>query len=117
MKLLHFVDLHLDTQYAWAEPRVAARRRQALRDALVSIVQLALDSRVDALVCAGDLYEQDRFTPDTAAFLRTIFERAHPLPIYIAPGNHDWQGPTSLYSVVRWSPNVRVFDSDHLTPV
>ncbi len=117
MRFLHFADLHLDTQFAWAEPRVAARRRQALRDALVSIIQLALESRVDALLCAGDLYEQERFSPDTAAFLRAAFERANPLPIYITPGNHDWHGPASLYSIVRWSSNVKVFDTDHLTAV
>lgn len=117
MRFVHFADLHLDTQFAWADPRVAGKRRQGLRDALVSILQLAAENQVDALLCAGDLYEQDRFSPDTAAFLRTTFERVSPLPIFIAPGNHDWLGPTSLYSIVKWSPNVRIFDSDHLTPI
>lgn len=117
MKLIHFADLHLETQFAWADPRVAARRRQALRDALVSILQLAAEKQVDAVLCAGDLYEQDRFSPDTAAFLRTTFERVHPLPIFVAPGNHDWLAPTSLYSIGKWSPNVRIFDSDHLSPI
>lgn len=117
MRLIHFADLHLDTQFAWADPRVASRRRQALRDALVSILQLAADKQVDGVLCAGDLYEQDRFSPDTAAFLRTTFERVNPLPIFIAPGNHDWLGPASLYSIVKWSPNVRIFDSDHFTPI
>lgn len=83
----------------------------------MSILQLAADSQVDAVLCAGDLYEQDRFSPDTAAFLRTAFERVHPLPIFVAPGNHDWLGPTSLYSIVKWSPNVKIFDSDHLSPI
>ena len=117
MKLIHFADLHLDTQFAWADPRVAAKRRQALREALLSIVRLAGDQHVDALLCAGDLYEQDRFSPDTAAFLCATFEQVHPLPVYVSPGNHDWLGPTSLYSIVKWSPNVRIFDADHLTPV
>lgn len=117
MRFVHFADLHLDTQFAWADPRVAAKRRQALRDALLSILQLATDKQVDAVLCAGDLYEQDRFSPDTAAFLRTTFERVNPLPIFIAPGNHDWLGPSSLYSIVKWSPNVRIFDTDHFTPV
>jgi DNA repair exonuclease SbcCD nuclease subunit len=68
VRFVHFADLHLDTPFAWADPRVAAKRRQALRDALVSILQLATDKQVDAVLCAGDLYEQDRFSPDTAAF-------------------------------------------------
>ena len=48
---------------------------------------------MDALLCAGDLYEQERFTPDTAAFLPTTVERLHPLPGFTAPGNHDSLGP------------------------
>ena len=55
MRFIHFADLHLDTQFAWADPRVAARRRQALRDALVGILRLAADKQVDAVLCAGDL--------------------------------------------------------------
>jgi len=55
VRFVHFADLHLDTQFAWADPRVAAKRRQALRDALVSILQLATDKQVDAVLCAGDL--------------------------------------------------------------
>ncbi len=117
MKLLHFADLHLDTQFRWAGPAVAAKRRQALRDTLGRILELAAEVSVDAILCAGDLYEQDRFSPDTAEFLRAAFDRVHPLPVYVAPGNHDWLGPESLYHHVRWSPNVHVFTSDRLQPV
>jgi DNA repair exonuclease SbcCD nuclease subunit len=72
---------------------------------------------VDALCCAGDLYEQERFTPDTAVFLREAFAQVHPLPVYLAPGNHDWLGPASLYRRVDWTDNVRVFSGDRLAPV
>jgi exonuclease SbcD len=72
---------------------------------------------VDALTCGGDLYEQDRFTPDTAEFLRATFAEMAPLPIFIAPGNHDWFGPESLYRQVSWSPNVRIFDTAEFTAV
>jgi DNA repair protein SbcD/Mre11 len=117
MRLLHFADLHLDTRFVWAERAVADRRRQALRDTLVGIIELAMQLGVDAVLCGGDLYEQERFTPDTAAFLRTTFARVHPLRIFVAPGNHDWHGPRSLYAQERWSPNVTVFRSGQLEPV
>ena len=74
MCLLHFADLHLDTQFLWAEPAAAERRRQSLRDTLGSIADLAQRLEVDALLCAGDLL--------------------------IAPGNPDWLGPRSLYALV-----------------
>jgi DNA repair protein SbcD/Mre11 len=117
VRLLHFADLHLDTPFRWAPPGVARARRQGLRDTLRRICKLADEQRVDALTCGGDLYEQDRFTPDTAEFLRCTFAELHPLPVFLAPGNHDWFGPPSLYRQVTWTPNVHVFHEATLIPV
>ena len=63
----------------------------------------------DALFCGGDLYEQEYFSPDTAEFLRTTFADMAPTSVYLAPGNHDWYGPQSLYALVDWSENVHIF--------
>lgn len=116
MRLLLFSDLHLDTPFRWAGPELARARRHALRDTVRRIVDLAMEQRVDALLCGGDLYEHDRFSPDTTAFLRELFARLE-IPVYLAPGNHDWYGPASLYRFAEWSPNVHVFTDDHLVPV
>ena len=80
-------------------------------------MNLAIQTDADAVLCGGDLYEHERFTPDTAAFLQSAFERLHPVRVFIAPGNHDWYGPQSLYRQVTWSENVRVFDSTQFQPV
>jgi len=117
MRLLLFSDLHLDTPFRWAPPELARARRQALRATMTRVCRLAADLRADALCCGGDLYEQERFTPDTAEFLRTSFEQLNPLPVFLAPGNHDWFGPVSLYRHVSWPPNVCVFTEDRLRPV
>ena len=117
MRLLHFADLHLDTPFRWAPPELARARRQALRTTLTRVCTLANDLQVDALCCGGDLYEQERFTPDTSEFLRSSFEQLSPLPVLLAPGNHDWLGPMSLYRQVNWSANVHVFTEDRLMPV
>lgn len=117
MKLVLFSDLHLDAPFEWAPRPFARRRRQALRDALTRIIGVAADVGADALLCGGDLYEHDRFSADTAEFLRRSFATAAPLPIYLAPGNHDWYGPESLYRRVSWTSNVRVFTHDRLEPV
>lgn len=116
MRLLLFADLHLDTPFAWAGPVLARRRRLALRQALERIRDLVTELRVDALCCAGDLFEQERYTPDTAAFLRTVFADVHPVPVLLAPGNHDWYGPASLYRHVDWTDNVHVFTEPALRP-
>lgn len=117
MRLLVFSDLHLDTPFTWADRRVARTRRQALRTTLTRICDRAQELGVDALLCAGDLYEQDRFTPDTRMFLRDAFARLDPLPVFLAPGNHDWYGEQSLYRQVDWSRNVHIFTDARLLPV
>lgn len=119
MKLVLFSDLHLDAPFSWlgANPAGARVRRQALRDTLRNVARLARDVRADGLLCGGDLYEQARFSQDTRAFLERTFADLNPMPVYLAPGNHDWYGPESLYRQARWSPNVQVFSEDRLSPV
>ncbi len=117
MRLLLFSDLHLDTHFSWAGPDAARLRRRNLRTTLTKIVELSGGLKVDALCCGGDLYEHERFSPDTGEFLRAIFEGIAPLPVLLAPGNHDWYGPASLYHQVSWSPNVHVFTENRFSPV
>ena len=119
MKIVHFADLHLDAGFAWAgaDGAAARRRRQSLRDSLAAITALARDVDAGALFCGGDLYEHDRVTPDTARFLRATFAELAPRRVCLAPGNHDWYGPDSLYALVDWSPNVHVFSEPRLQPV
>jgi DNA repair exonuclease SbcCD nuclease subunit len=117
MKLLLFADLHLDTPFRWAPHEAARRRRQSLRDTLTAIVELAAAEAVDAMCCAGDLYEHDMVAPDTAEVLRRAFERIAPIPVLLAPGNHDWLGPASLYRQTLWPPNVQLFTGTRLEPL
>ena len=117
MKLLLFSDLHLDASFAWAGQQLAWRRQDALRNALRQVAALAVELDVDALCCGGDLYEQERLRPDTGEFLRKTFAGLRPLPVFLAPGNHDWYGPSSLYRNVEWTDNVHVFGEAMLLPV
>lgn len=114
VRFVLFADLHLDTPFRWAPPAVARRRRQALRDTLHAIVELAQEVEADALCCGGDLYEHDRVAPDTPAVIRDAFARLAPMPVLLAPGNHDWFGPQSLYALTDWTPNVHIFSEDRL---
>src|SRR3970040_1431239 len=116
MRLLHFADLHLDAPFAWARPETARLPRRNRREALNRLLALADEERVDAILCAGDLFEHERFTPDTITFLRESFARTD-RPIYLAPGNHDWYSARSPYALVEWSPNVHLFTEASLAPI
>lgn len=116
IRLLVAADVHLDAPFMWAEPAVARARRRALREAVRRIAELAGQLRVDALCFAGDLYEHERSGPDTGEFLRTVFAEVA-CPVLLAPGNHDWYGPASLYHRVEWPHQVVVFREDRLAPL
>lgn len=116
MKLLHFADLHLDAPFAWATREAARARRRNRRETLTRIIALAESEGVDAVLSAGDLFEQDRIGPDTVEFLRSTFQRTD-RRIFLAPGNHDWLSERSPYALVEWSPNVHLFTDATLRPV
>jgi DNA repair exonuclease SbcCD nuclease subunit len=116
VKLLLFADLHLDAPFAWASPEAARKRRRNRRETLSRIVALAEAEGVDAILSAGDLFEHERVAPDTLAFLRSTFAKTD-IPVFLAPGNHDWLSARSPYALVDWSDNVRVFTDERLAPV
>lgn len=116
MKLLHFADLHLDAPFAWARPETARVRRRNRRETLTRILRIAVDEGVDAVLCAGDLFEHERVTPDTVEFLRSSFADVG-IPVFLAPGNHDWLSPSSPYTLTAWSANVHLFSDAALAPV
>lgn len=112
IRLLHTADIHLDASFAAGgfAASFGPRRRQRLRDVLTTAVTRAADWPADALLIAGDLFDADRVTQDTVDFLRRLFESVAPLPIVIAPGNHDPFTPGSRYATTAWPDNVRIFD-------
>ncbi|HZX67536.1 MAG TPA: metallophosphoesterase, partial [Candidatus Elarobacter sp.] len=104
--IVHAADVHLET--AFTEVRGGARRRAALADAFVRIIDLALERRADVLTIGGDLYEAQRAGPQTARFIFTQLARFGG-PVLVAPGNHDPYAAGALYARDDRPPNLRVF--------
>lgn len=91
--IAHLSDPHVTTGPAAAEP--AARLRRVLDRVL------ALDPRPDCVVVTGDLVEHGR--PREYEALAAILD-GHPLPLHLAPGNHD--DPAVLATVLGPAPPV-----------
>jgi DNA repair exonuclease SbcCD nuclease subunit len=106
LTIVHTADLHLETVFA--DVRGGNRRRAALADAFVRVVDLALERNADILTIGGDLFEAQRAGPQTA---RLIYEHLARFgkPVFIAPGNHDAYAARSLYARDDRPANVRVF--------
>jgi DNA repair exonuclease SbcCD nuclease subunit len=108
--------VHLDAAFRGLGPAPAQRRRAALRKTLQNIVKLAGELRVDALTIGGDLFEDLRAREDVANFLGEELGQL-PFPVLIAPGNHDYWHPGSLYATHSWPENVHIFSSALFTPL
>lgn len=117
IRLVHTSDIHLDAVFAASglPPKYGNRRRQALRDAFRAIVARVAAWPADALLIAGDLFEEDRISRDTVAFLQSEFESLFPIPVCIAPGNHDPLTTRSPYATEIWPGNVTVFPEPRWT--
>jgi exonuclease SbcD len=116
LKLLHFGDLHLDGAFERLSPEKAAARRKATRALLDQIAALAREEKVDLVFCAGDLFDGPTPYYDTIEAAASAFASLA-IPVFIAPGNHDWFDDHSPYAAIAWSDNVHIFQGLTPTPV
>ena len=90
-RFVHAADVHLDTPYRRHDEAVRARLREAGREAFTRLVDLALEREVDALLLAGDLFDNEWLTLATERVLVDELTRATSagLTVVYATGNHD----------------------------
>jgi len=118
-RFIHTSDVHLDTSFSGAgfSSHLGTRKREAIRGTFRRILEDARSEDADMILIAGDLFESERVTPDTVEFLRQEFGKVHPIPVFIAPGNHDPCMAGSPYREEPWPDNVHIFDREEFCPV
>lgn len=108
MKLLHASDFHLDSPLSGLPPEKGALRRQELREIPGRLAALAKGAGVDLVLLPGDLLDGGRVYPETVrALAQALGEMA--VPVFIAPGNHDYYHNKSPYATAGWPDNVHIF--------
>ncbi len=116
LKIIHGADFHLDSPFAGLTPERAARRRGEQRDLLNRLAELARETGADLVLLAGDLLDSERVFRETAQALRGALASI-PCPVFIAPGNHDFYSPRSIWTSLDWPDNVHIFTSAALEEV
>jgi DNA repair exonuclease SbcCD nuclease subunit len=106
IKFLHIADVHLgNKQY-----NLDARFRDFNR-AFKESLDIALRENVDFILLAGDLFEDNRLTPDTLSAAYTIISKfqkeadklyQREIPIIAIEGNHDMTGHFNLRSWLQF---------------
>ncbi|WP_126428466.1 metallophosphoesterase family protein [Brevibacillus marinus] len=108
ISFLHTADVHLDAPLKSLAEKYELRQ-QDFRRTMQRVRDLAVSRQVDFWLIAGDLLEYHGGTRATAAFLQELFASAAPIPVCIAPGNHDPWLEDSFYRSLDWPANVFFF--------
>lgn len=108
IRFIHAADIHLDTKFSALPPGLGDRRRAGLRERFTELLDRGVAAEVDFALLAGDLFEHEHVTPDTASYLAQALEEFG-RPVFIAPGNHDPLLTGSPYLTRSWPANVWIF--------
>lgn len=108
MKLLHAADFHLDSPLTGLPPDKSALRRGELREVPARLAKLAGEEGADLVLLSGDLFDGARVYPETLRALAGALEEMA-VPVFIAPGNHDYYHQKSPYALTAWPDNVHIF--------
>lgn len=93
VKFLQFSDVHLDSNLAGSRLGLSREKRARMnRDielALSKSIELARAHKVDVVFCPGDLWDDEAVSFERATFLYDLLGALAPIPVLVAPGNHD----------------------------
>lgn len=113
IKILHAADLHLDSPFQALGAQKAALRRAEQRGLLENIVALAKEKGADMLLLAGDLFDSDAAFSETGRTLERVFADID-IPVFIAPGNHDWYSRRSAWQRLDLGEQVHIFQTEEM---
>jgi DNA repair exonuclease SbcCD nuclease subunit len=121
LSFLQLSDLHLDSRLEAGRLGLTADkarvRRLELRQILPRACALVRERHLDAVLLPGDLFDDEAVTQDTVNFVIEQLADLAPVPVVIAPGNHDYYSLGSPYNndllAARkqrpWPGNVHIF--------
>lgn len=99
LKLLHTADWHLGRRFPRFSTEAALTLSRARTAVLERIFAEAERNQVDAVLCAGDLFDTAQPDPDFRdALIRVLSDlRWKNRPVFLLPGNHDPLVPESVW--------------------
>jgi len=113
MKILHSADWHLDSPIVGH----SALQQEALKKALLRVPGMVAEvcrrENCDLMLLSGDLFD-GAYTPDSYQAVFRALEEVQ-IPVFIAPGNHDFISMHSPYTRELWPENVHIFTEQTMT--
>ncbi|HEY6347543.1 MAG TPA: metallophosphoesterase [Bryobacteraceae bacterium] len=100
LKILHTADWHLGQSFPGFEAEDQPKLTQARIEAVDKLLGLAESHAVDAVLCAGDLFDEPAPQEQWWRELLKLFGRRKwtQRPVFLLPGNHDPLRPNSVWA-------------------
>ena len=113
LKILLSGDWHLDSPWESLPAHKAAEMRRLARETPHRIACIAREEQADMILLSGDLFDSPNPGPESRAALERAF-RDMDIPVFIAPGNHDYYTPGGIWDRLDLPENVHIFRSEAL---
>lgn len=110
IKILHSADWHLDAPLRSLPQEQADWLRRLQLQLPRRISQLCRSEGCDLMLLAGDLFDGPCSAETLEAVKRALAEAE--VPVFIAPGNHDYQWEKSPWMKGPWPENVYIFQNN-----
>lgn len=118
VRILHSADWQMGLR-AQHVAHVAADVRKARLEAARNVIREANRFTVDAVVLAGDIFE-DNFVDDRLVHEVLAVLEGSRSPVYVLPGNHDALTPDAVYIRASWKPrpgHITMLEGDAPVPI
>jgi DNA repair exonuclease SbcCD nuclease subunit len=115
VKFIHTGDVHIGMEFKKASFGIdfAKKRRNEIKETFYNIVKRAGDNKVHLLLISGDLFEDEYITIGDLKELNNQFTKIIDTKVIIIAGNHDpIIGNKSNYSLINWSNNVHIINTE-----
>ena len=113
LRFLHAADLHLDSSFEALRSGKAAVRRSEQRQLLARMAELVQREKLQLVLLPGDLLDSELSYAETGEALIAALRQME-VPVFIAPGNHDFYTPNSPYARLSFPENVHIFTENAL---
>lgn len=107
LKILHSADWHMDAPFMSVSEAQRSFLRQEHLKIPGRIAQICRQEGCDLVLLAGDIFDGVPSKDAVDAVRQALEECA--VPVFIAPGNHDFYGSGSVWREEIWPENVTVF--------
>jgi len=107
-RFLHTADWQLGLGLRFVPGDRGAKVRNERFEAVRRLAALAHEHEVDAVVVAGDVFDDNGVGPHTLQAARDALALFAPIPVLLLPGNHDAATPGCALSRLQGGDHVRV---------